>query len=196
MPVQKRRRKSLWASKIALTWVIFKWHHGSEGVNFCICSTPLQAMGIDMADHLYILLQLLHTHQQASRPPNTLTQRTFTLIDQQAVRAPEVDVVANLHVLQILWHLASLRELGVNILEIHLWTKGAPKLPWKSASSHSVRLCQFPSLVFAWKEPLGQTGKAREQLQWQTGKAREQLQLTPIKNRKIQLSVLFLTLWP
>ena len=140
MPVQKRRWKS-WASKIALTRVIFKWHHGTKGVNLCICSTPLQVMGADMADHLYILL---HTHQQASRPPNTLTQRTFTLIDQQAVRAPEVDVVANLHVLQILWHLAALWELGVNVLEIHLWTKGAPKVPWKSTSSHSVRLLPVP----------------------------------------------------
>ena len=33
MPVWKGRRKVLWVSNFALLWVVFKWHHGSEGVN-------------------------------------------------------------------------------------------------------------------------------------------------------------------
>ena len=32
MPVWKRRQKGLRTSNFALLWVIFKWHHGSEGV--------------------------------------------------------------------------------------------------------------------------------------------------------------------
>ena len=33
MPVWKRRQKGLRVSNFALSWVVFKWHHGSEGVN-------------------------------------------------------------------------------------------------------------------------------------------------------------------
>ena len=32
-PVWKRSQKGLRASNFALSWVVFKWHHGSDGVN-------------------------------------------------------------------------------------------------------------------------------------------------------------------
>ena len=78
---------------------------------------------------------LLHTHQQLQRwtdrwtdrqmerLTNTPTKRTFAIVDQQAVGSAEVHVVADFHVVQMLRHLASLRELGVNVLEVHLSTK-------------------------------------------------------------------------
>ena len=33
MPVRKRKPKGLKVSNLALLWVVFKWHHGSERVN-------------------------------------------------------------------------------------------------------------------------------------------------------------------
>ena len=32
MSVRKRRQKGIWVSNFALLWVVFKWHHSSEGV--------------------------------------------------------------------------------------------------------------------------------------------------------------------
>ena len=45
MPVQKRRQKGWRVSDLALSLVVFKWHHGSEGVkvmltSICTAQTP------------------------------------------------------------------------------------------------------------------------------------------------------------
>ena len=45
---------------------------------------------------------------------------TVSVVDQQAVGAPHINVVTNLHVLQILGHLSTVWELWVHILEVHL----------------------------------------------------------------------------
>ena len=45
---------------------------------------------------------------------------THSFVDQQSVGPPHVNAVSNLHVLQILSHLSTFRELGVHILEVHL----------------------------------------------------------------------------
>ena len=54
MPVRKRRQKGLKVSNFVLLLVVFKWHHGSEGVKFiqfkravtpiCIASTSVSAI--------------------------------------------------------------------------------------------------------------------------------------------------------
>ena len=41
MPMQKRRERGLWVSNFALSWVVCKWHHGSEGVNVFITRASL-----------------------------------------------------------------------------------------------------------------------------------------------------------
>jgi len=41
MPVRKRRQKSLRASNFTLLWVVFKWHHRSEGTKSTLFFTVL-----------------------------------------------------------------------------------------------------------------------------------------------------------
>ena len=45
---------------------------------------------------------------------------TFSSVLQQAIGPSHVNVVSNVHVLQILGHFPTLWELGVDILEVHL----------------------------------------------------------------------------
>ena len=43
-----------------------------------------------------------------------------SVVDEESGGAADVDAVADLHVVQILRHLAAVRKLGVDVLEVHL----------------------------------------------------------------------------
>ena len=46
MPVWKRRQKDWRVSNFALLWVVFKWHHGSEGVNSVVLAVADGLFGL------------------------------------------------------------------------------------------------------------------------------------------------------
>lgn len=46
--------------------------------------------------------------------------QTFALIRQQAIGSAHFNMVANLHAFQMLRHLSSIRELGMNVLKVYL----------------------------------------------------------------------------
>ena len=66
MPVRKRRRKDWRVSNFALIWVVFKWHHGSEGVNsvFQRWAHALQLVVIDCASFVHCLARSTKTARQ------------------------------------------------------------------------------------------------------------------------------------
>ena len=48
---------------------------------------------------------------------------TFAIVHQQSTGPTHIDEVSNLHLLQVLAHLTTLRELGVGVLEVDLYIK-------------------------------------------------------------------------
>lgn len=79
------------------------------------------------------------THPDSSRPSLHCAHRglralqpkiTFALVDQQPVRAPELNGVSNLQAFQVLGHLPSSRELGMGVFEVNLQDTPSPQAPF------------------------------------------------------------------
>lgn len=94
------------------------------------------------------LVQRVTQQQQSGPAPAPMALRvlggpsplTFALVDQQPVRAPELDGVPDFHAFQVLGHLPSAGELGVGVFEVNLQDTPTGLTPVPRVASWEVTL--------------------------------------------------------
>ena len=113
MPVRKRRRKGLWVSNFALLWVVFKWHHGNDGVNMYGCKTVCHLILTNV-----LLFQLNHINVRFEHSSYLLVSSgnrfrvhcTFLQLNTVLIYLSPVFVYSEFHQLNTAWMYLSPQE--------------------------------------------------------------------------------------